>query len=79
MSAISRETVNPIPATVAAPTRGGQASVRGKRRLASHVAPMMPIALPPTRPKTIPIAMGDEAARESASPLISTPALQESF
>ena len=43
---MSSATVNPMPATVAAPTSGGQGIVSGKppsrRRVASQVAPVMP-------------------------------------
>lgn len=79
MSAMSRDTVNPIPDTVATPTICGHCTTRGKppnrRRVASHAAPVMPAILPRTRPARMPIVMGELAARCSASEFNSTPAL----
>jgi hypothetical protein len=77
MSAISSETVNPIPATVAAPNNDGHETVSGKppNRAANAVAPVIPTNLPTTRPTTIPSVIVEEAASRNPPALISTPAL----
>jgi hypothetical protein len=75
---MKRETVKPMPATVATPISDVHGTVSGKcpspRRVASQLAPVMPTSLPTTRPQTIPIVMGDETARPSTPPPRSTPA-----
>lgn len=70
-SAISSATVNPMPATVAAPTSGDQVTVNGnrpsQRRLPSQVAVVIPTSFPTTSPTMIPIVICDDEARSSTS------------
>ena len=79
MSAMSRETVKPMPATVPTPISGGQGTVSGSRpnhrRENSQVKPVMPTSFPTTKPNTMPRVIGEAAAARSPSTLIGTPAL----
>jgi hypothetical protein len=77
MSATRRDTLNPIPATVAAPTICAHGTVSGRppARRASQLAPLIPTTFPTTRPVTIPSVIRDVAACRSWSVLSSTPVL----
>jgi hypothetical protein len=79
MSAISSDTVNPMPATVAAPTSGGHGTVRGNApnqgRDTNQVMPTMPRGLPSTRPRTMPRKIGAVSTSRRTSASSVTPAL----
>ena len=76
---MSSDTVNPMPATVAAPTSGGHGTVRGnppnRGRDTSQVMPTMPSGLPTTSPTTMPREIGSVRTFRTTSASRVTPAL----
>nr|WP_255621754.1 hypothetical protein [Tessaracoccus sp. OS52] len=79
VSAMSRETVKPMPATEDAPTSAGHGSGSGNappnRRVTSQVVALMPTSLPTTSPITISSVIGDVVARAMVSASKGIPAL----
>ena len=76
---MNRDTVNPMPATAETATIIGQLAPSGRRarpvRVANQAAPVMPTALPTTRPSTMPAITTGTPGASTTLARTATPAL----